>query len=366
MSRRHDPVLDAIRGVAILLVLLFHLRVATGSATLDQLLLPLVDCGWVGVDLFFVLSGFLVGGIIIAEAESPKGFRRTRFLIRRAWRLWPVLYLYLATMLLVGGASAWPKVMPVLLHIQNFDPASPSHLWSLAVEEHFYLAAAFGLPWLLGKGGPKALAAVLIGILAGCLLLRVGALAWGVAPNDVQWQTPYRIDALAAGVLLAWVERYRPSVLVVVQGRRLMYSLAAMVGFALLASTTSLAVRYGPGLSLAWLSGAVLIAALRGTAVPRPLAPAVATLATLGTISYAVYVWHVSLMRVADVTGPLFGLDSAPLASAWRYGVAIAGGWLIALLVERPFLAWRRQWDGRDQAGSHRTDNVIATANSYR
>ena len=84
MARPRDRMLDVIRGAAILLVLVFHLRVATGVEAIDLLIRPVIDVGWVGVDLFFVLSGLLIGGIVLDQIDSPGGFSRTRFFGRRA------------------------------------------------------------------------------------------------------------------------------------------------------------------------------------------------------------------------------------------------------------------------------------------
>lgn len=337
MYPRRDSMLDVIRGIAILWVLLFHLRVATGSATLDRLLRPLIDVGWVGVDLFFVLSGFLVGGLVFDQLASPAGFSRRRFFARRVLRLWPVLYLYLAILLLAGGTPAWTMVLPVVLHVQNFATGVPNHLWSLAVEEHFYLAVALLTPWLWRRGGPGGLAIALFVPLGGCLLLRLGALAAGAAPVAVQWQTPYRIDALAAGMLVAWGERNGSRVLIWLQARRAGCLAIAAAAFAGLAAVDDPRIRYGFGLTVAWMAAALVIVGLRRMPLPRRAAP-LRLLAWLGGISYSVYVWHVSLGRLADATAPF---AAAPAVTAWRYAVVLAGATLIVRLVERPFMRLR-------------------------
>lgn len=319
MSQPRDRMLDVIRGAAILWVLLFHLRVATGSDALDGVIRPLIDVGWVGVDLFFVLSGLLVGGMVFDQLDAPGGFSRRRFFARRMLRLWPVLYLYLAALLVAGGRDAWPMVLPVALHVQNYATGVPSHLWSLAVEEHFYLAAALGIPWVWRRGGARGLAIVLLVPLAGCLVLRLGALAAGAAPVAVQWQTPYRMDALAAGMLIAWSERHAPAVLAWLQARRRGCLAVAALGFASLAAVRDPHVRFGIGLTVAWMSSALVVVALRRLPVPRRAVP-LRSLAWLGGISYAAYVWHVGLGRLADATTPA----GAPLAvMAWRYGIVV-------------------------------------------
>ncbi|ONM65382.1 hypothetical protein B0B24_30975, partial [Pseudomonas aeruginosa] len=123
--------MDSLRGVAIGAVLLFHFGEQTGADI--PWLSPVFTAGWAGVDLFFVLSGFLVGRLILIELADTGGFDRTRFLVRRCFRLWPVLYLYLLALGLSG--YGWSRLMPAALHLQNYVDDGPWHLWSLAVEE---------------------------------------------------------------------------------------------------------------------------------------------------------------------------------------------------------------------------------------
>ncbi|MCU6452751.1 acyltransferase [Sphingomonas sp. A2-49] len=356
--------LDTIRGGAILAVLVFHLRIATGVPALDRALRPIVDVGWVGVDLFFVLSGLLVGTMILAEADSPAGFSRSRFFARRALRLWPVLYLYLAAMMIAGGGAAWAMVSPVLLHVQNYATHGPSHLWSLAVEEHFYLVAALGLPWLLRRGAGRV-AIVLVAVLIGCLVLRIAALAGGAPPTAVQWQTPYRIDAIAAGVLLAWGERYRPGHVARVLRHRRWCIAGAAAGFALLAYVDDVQWRYGAGLTIAWGASALLILGLRHRPRTSPFAGPVAALGWLGGISYSLYIWHASLAQVADALATAMGIDDPPVATAWRYAVATGGAAAISACIERPFMASRYRLANRSAPSDHGSAQHIAIANSY-
>ena len=89
--------LDVVRGIAILLVLLFHFAPLHGGPVLGALAAPFARAGWAGVDLFFVLSGFLVGRMILSDAASPRGFDYARFLVRRAWWLWQALFVYRRT-----------------------------------------------------------------------------------------------------------------------------------------------------------------------------------------------------------------------------------------------------------------------------
>lgn len=350
MGAARQPELDMVRGTAILLVLFFHFRLPLGSPVLDALLQPVFAVGWIGVDLFFVLSGFLVGRMILVEAASPTGFRRRRFFRRRALRLWPVLWLYGAILLVAGGPGAWPMILPVLLHVQNYAAQAPSHLWSLAVEEHFYLGAALVLPALFRRGGHRYVERALLAVMATCLLLRLVAIAAGVPSLHLQWQSQYRLDAPAFGVLLASLSLRRPAAFATLGRARRQWLALAALGTIALAIGGDGAFRHGIGFTLAYLAaGAFLIAAI-GCRIPPLLAAPARWLAALGPIAYPVYIFHASIGAIVR------SLVATPwLAFAAAVVVAIVVGRAIHLLVEAP--AMRR---------SDRERGLKATANYSR
>lgn len=336
-SRERLVALDALRGVAILAVLLFHFHRPTGIAPLDAVLAPFGAMGWAGVDLFFVLSGYLVGGIVLAQGASPAGFGWRRFLIRRAFRLWPVLYLYLLALLLVGYDAG--RLWPAFLHLQNYADHGPSHLWSLAVEEHFYLAAAFVLPGL-ARAGPGRVFAVLAAVIATVTVLRIGALALGEPPRHAQWQTQFRADALAAGVLLAALRHYRPALFARLARPRIALLAVAAAGYAWLASDPAEVTRWGIGLTVAWTASAALVLAAAGSRSADPVLPMVA-LARLGLIAYPLYVWHASVGQASAALLAGAGIVHPALVIAGEIAGATLVAWAVHRLVELPFLALR-------------------------
>jgi peptidoglycan/LPS O-acetylase OafA/YrhL len=205
------PQLDHLRAVAVLLVILFHYDV--------------VGCGWIGVQAFFVLSGFLITGILYRsklarKEEGSKGFRRYLFNFygRRILRIMP---LYWGFVLLVGvamflgckeiGGSEW---LSLFTFSYNFSPifivktSSPyySHLWSLCVEEQFYLIWPF-LVYGFGLIGLRRLCLLLV-VLGPGIRFVLGALASLVRPDGeigfvVYWSTLSHVDAFALGAYLA-------------------------------------------------------------------------------------------------------------------------------------------------------------------
>ncbi|WP_448624888.1 acyltransferase family protein [Geodermatophilus sp. URMC 64] len=340
-GRRLD--LDVIRGTAIVLALGWHFSGPSGNVVIDVLQWPGKQFGWAGVDLFFVLSGFLMGRIVLGEHARTGTFDGRRFTVRRIFKLWPVLYLFLAVHALFGAEPLGSYLWQNALHVQNYAGTSLSHLWSLAVEEHFYLALALLFPvFARRRGSLKLLAGILVGVLVAALVFRVTGSLAGVSETRLQWRTHFRVDSLAAGVLLAvasvrWPEWFAG----LLQRRRLWLGVTALgVGF-LATVGKSGPVGSTVGFTVAYLTAAAVLLLLYQAAwVPR-MRWVTAPMAALGRFSYGIYIWHVFAAQLA--LGWL-GMDweaSTPGALAVKYGVAIGVGMAATVLVERPALALR-------------------------
>jgi len=210
----HIQALDGIRGLAILLVLACHsadVYTPHGRAhsTLTELLYRMMGAGWLGVDLFFLLSGFLITGILLKSKRNKSYFRH--FYMRRFLRISPLYYLYVtAAVLLVFLRPAYrivgPEVVAALTYTQNFYLAYTGHIalllahfWSLAVEEHFYLVWPMLIFVMSRKGVVRACAT---GI-ACSLTLRLVLLHWATMYRVVFYITPCRLDGLLVGAWLA-------------------------------------------------------------------------------------------------------------------------------------------------------------------
>ena len=210
------PVLDGWRGFAILVVILHNggfiaYELDGPSGLVVVLTNTVLASGWVGVQLFFVLSGFLITGILVDTAGAPRFFRS--FYLRRTLRIFPVYYAFLAVYFLVvpllpGGAPPgegqladqlwyWTYLsnwLPLLEH-----PSGPlNHLWSLAVEEQFYLV----WPLLVVVSGRRFPWVVLFFVVAAPLS-RLGMHRAGLEPEYLYHFTNARADALAIGALVA-------------------------------------------------------------------------------------------------------------------------------------------------------------------
>jgi peptidoglycan/LPS O-acetylase OafA/YrhL len=220
-DRERQPGLDLLRALAIVVVVIYH-------AALFGFKLPgRVDrFGWIGVDLFFVLSGYLIGGQLLASLARDRRINLGRFFARRALRIMPAYFVVLAIYFLLPPWREYSEMsQPLwkfLLSVQNIalhGGTAFSHAWSLAVEDQFYLA----LPFLLLFLFPRPRAAIII----PCLIVLggIGLRAFLAAQNPsvdgggvsfrgfqawIYYPTWTRLDPLVFGVVLAAIERFRP------------------------------------------------------------------------------------------------------------------------------------------------------------
>jgi peptidoglycan/LPS O-acetylase OafA/YrhL len=214
----HVPALDGLRGLAILLVLMNNLYPGYPDRYADRIVYLFSNTGWSGVDLFFVLSGFLITGILY-DSRGTRHYFKT-FYARRFLRIFPLAYLYLALIFLVVA-----RVAPLTPHeardlassewwywayLANWKIAfhgigsqlEPTMFWSLAVEEQFYLL----WPLVVALLDRRRLVALCIGMIVAALALRIG---WHIIDPGKQARealyvlTPARMDGLAMGALLA-------------------------------------------------------------------------------------------------------------------------------------------------------------------
>lgn len=229
-QRKYYPELDGVRAIAALMVMLFH------AAQAGLPIHGLINFGQTGVDLFFVLSGFLITSILLNNRQRDWGEVKI-FYARRSLRIFPLYFGYLFLLLIIGYPTSWPY----WVYLQNFYNAlsihisGPMHFWSLAVEEHFYLI----WPFLVLFAPRRILVSTLWGMVIGAAILRYYLSLHGV---QVFYLTFTRIDGLAAGALIAILDRRIRSI-----NPRLL-----MLGFLACAALLFMVSRVGQGKNLAW------------------------------------------------------------------------------------------------------------------
>ena len=217
--RGHIPVLDGLRGLAVLLVVFNHIGQvlqAPWEHTVDLLLNKFSGSTWFGVDLFFVLSGFLITGILLDSRGGAHYFRN--FYVRRALRIFPLYYGFLALIFVLLPALGthyvpestaryqpwfWTYMTNLLWVKLAHIPAETGYLWSLAVEEQFYLF----WPVFVLLTSRRQLIVTCVGIIVSLVFVRIALASAGMTWPQLYTLTLTRMDALAAGGLIAALAR---------------------------------------------------------------------------------------------------------------------------------------------------------------
>jgi len=371
MTRSRNPGLDTLRACAIALVFMYHYEVFISRAPTFGWL---SEIGWVGVDLFFVLSGYLIANQLFAGMARGQPLSLPRFYARRALRTLPVFWLVLAAFALFPAAMGgrppppWWRFLTFTQNIGLQPGTAFSHAWSLCVEEQFYLV----LPALLALGawvanrhkpGRVALtrahgwalmgALVAVGVAARCLLWQAyGRPADGRGDGYMSWvyfDTLCRFDEFIPGVAVAMLKNFhRPT------WDRLMARGGWLVAIGALAVATMLTLAYryydipdygwgffmtAFGYSLIALSFAILVAAALSP-TSRVLRWHVPGADKLALWSYSTYLSHKPpAWFMAQQLKPLGVSDGARLAIITLACIAMGG--LLYRLVEAPFMALR-------------------------
>lgn len=367
-SRNRLPGLDTLRAVAIAVVMFFHL-----NGLLPNAFAPVARFGWMGVDLFFVLSGYLIGSQILKPARDGRGISLLDFYRKRAYRILPV---YLVVLALFCFWPLWreaPGMSPAwefLTFTENFFVhysvnQAFSHVWSLCVEEHFYLLLPVIVLVLSRRAEAWKTVALLTFFVALGLAIRSYEYFHVLLPmgrdsdsfdvayiERIYYPTYTRLDGLLAGVALALIRMFRPQLWTAVV-RRANWVLAG--GVALFGCTlwlladrlSAVGTVIGFPLMAVALAMLVMAAADRRSWFGRLRVPGARLVATL---AYSLYLTHKEVAHLDERWLPKV-MD----ARDWKTVVvlivsclAVAG--LFYVTIERPFLALRDRREGRRRA----------------
>lgn len=348
-QRNRLPEIDFLRGVAIILVLFRH----------HDLFELTKRVGWIGVDLFFVISGFLVSGLLFHEYLKYKKIEPIRFLIRRGFKIYPVFYFFLLISILFSlialqmtGREMFllkPKgIFGEFFFLQNYIGAMWTHTWSLAVEEHFYFLLA-GLLFYLSRNhqieNKNLFLTICLFIFIFCFAVRMYVYTSHFASFN-PLQTHLRVDSLMFGVLISYYYCFRKHVLEQFvqrhKGKLLPIGLVLIGATVYLEPWPFMVATFG--LTFLYLGfGCILVIFLFVPSWVGMLKVAItgkvfALVTIIGFHSYSIYVFHLFVKRYFIGTLKSF-FDLDIFSSFFLYfSISLLAGIVVAKLIEIPFL----------------------------
>lgn len=308
--------------------------------------------GWIGVDLFFVLSGFLVSGLLFREHQKFGVISGKNFLIRRGLKIYPAFWLLIgitAAVQLFQHTFRFKPYISEILFIQNYFTSIWAHTWSLAVEEHFYISLLLYFVVLARSNTPNPFRQIpsTFVVVAGLSLALRLATSYGSPHYSHRihlFPSHLRMDSLFFGVLISYIYHHYPSRCITLATR---YRLFAMLigtlflvpAFAFSLESTRFISTFG--LTLFYLgSGLILIAALVTDVEQKRI---MRMIAYVGSHSYSIYLWHIPIAEW------LVPWAKASMGHYWNWGIyfilyflgSICSGIVMAVIIEFPILKIR-------------------------
>lgn len=341
--------LDFLRGVAVLMVMTAHGLPGYLST----------HVGWTGVNLFFVLSGFFVSGLLFREHRESGKIHAGRFFIRRIFKIWPLFYTAFVVQFLYFTFKHTPPhssaTLAEIFFFQNYRPGFMQVTWSLAIEEQFYFIIAIALPLITLYGK-------VTWIVPGCILIMIVSLSLRVIhyfsfahydPYTHHYPLQFQADSLSAGILISWYYHF--------QFERFKHWVSKKKVLLLILSIILLAPififpyydewTFTIGLTSIWMgySGIVMLLVILPAEQKKwndffHTKPAL-VIAWIGFYSYAIYLFHVFIGAGALSNFRKYCWMQAPLAVQFLVFLAvdIFFGYFISKLIEQPILRWRNR-----------------------
>ncbi|MBK7965273.1 MAG: acyltransferase [Bacteroidetes bacterium] len=340
--------IDFLRGIAILLVLFRHYRYHD----------YLYDIGWIGVDLFFVLSGFLVSGLLFKEYKKHQKIYPFHFLIRRGFKIYPIFYFFIACTLIAKLIIKSPiqanQLFGELFFLQNYLDNMWSHTWSLAIEEHFYLLLTlliFFTSRFQQTGNSRLFFFIFIFTAISCLFLRIYATHLDFKLTNM-FYSHNRFDALFFGVFISHWYHFKPEKLKNFtekhKGKLFVFFALCLIVTPIHKAITSVLLPT-IGLTFIYLGfGALLLCMLytdlRASIPKNKIIQGIyRTIEKMGVYSYSIYLIHVVISIIVKNLRIKYQLQEE-LALILYFCVTIITGVLLSKMIEIPFLKSRDKY----------------------
>ena len=319
------PALNGIRGAAAVLIITDHAGMFPGS--------------YIGVTVFFVLSGFLITTFLLEEVGRSGSIDFPMFYMRRALRLLPALFLMVAivaTYAMATGSSTntLRAVIPTLFYFENWNtigsPSLLTHAWSLAIEEQFYLLWPVALAALLRWKGRDGALTVTLALAVSLIALRAVLIDSGVDGDRLIFGSDTRGDALLVGCVAAMIRT---------KGSRLP-PLSSWFGLGVLGVVVATPVPFGLALTLSALAAApVVLAAANSHRLFESR-----FLQTAGRLSYGLYLWNFPVSWLLFANNGVFAGMTGPVALAILLPLSWTLAWLSYQFIESPFLRLKSKY----------------------
>ncbi len=360
--------LDHIRALAIILVFVYHYRLFGHPPHMDEI----GSFGWTGVDLFFVLSGYLIGGQLFGRMARSEPISYGEFYFKRFFRIIPAYLIVVLLYFAIPGfkeRSELPPLWRFLTFTQNFGldiktRGAFSHAWSLCIEEQFYLVLPLFIMAGIACNAKKRLPFLLPALFLTGFILRIWSWHHFIQPlidsgqsfgisyyRYIYYPTYTRLDGLLAGLSLAALYHFRPAI----WQKITRYGNSWLISGILLTAAawwithdeeqyTFKGAIYGfPLISLAY--GLLVLAALSPSCILYRHASSLTR--WIAVLSYSIYLTHKQLIHLTHEVLTPYGIGNDSYVSFWICtGVSVLGGWALHQVVERPFLRLRDKWLG--------------------
>ncbi|HUQ07759.1 MAG TPA: acyltransferase [Kofleriaceae bacterium] len=335
---RRIPSLDGLRALSIVLVLVSHLLGTRGFPVGPRAMGAIGDFGYLGVRVFFVISGFLITSLLLAEQEKTGSISLKGFYARRAWRIFPAFYTFVAAMVL-----AW-LMGSIVLHLGDIVAAVTytmnyhydrswelGHIWSLSIEEQFYMV----WPAMFLIGGPRRVVPISLAMMAIAPCLRAAAFFTLERPDDVTMEAyPCVMDSIATGCLLAALKPRLDLSTRYLQALRSPAFVLVPIAVALANIPTWWVFEYTTNVTIQNIGVALCVdRCVRNSDDWIGKVLNWSPLVWLGGLSYSLYLWQEPFLNhyaKSDV-------NTFPLNVILAFTCAVASFYL----VETPFLQWR-------------------------